>query len=64
MICPGPAQTQGALVVNNLLASAGDIRNEGSIPDWEDPLEGYDNSLQDSSLENPNGQRSLAGYGP
>ena len=32
---------------------------------WEDPLEeGSGNPLQDSCLENPHGQRSLAGYGP
>ena len=30
---------------------------------WEDSLE-EDNSLQYSCLENPHGQRSLAGYGP
>ena len=32
----------------------------------EDPLEGggHDNPLQYSSLENPHGQRSLAGYSP
>ena len=32
---------------------------------WEDPLEeGIDNPLQYSCLENPHGQRSLAGYSP
>ena len=28
-----------ALVVKNLSASAGDVRDVGSIPGWEDPLE-------------------------
>ena len=28
-----------ARLVNNLPANAGDIRDVGSIPDWEDPLE-------------------------
>jgi len=33
---------------------------------WEDSLEegGHDNPLQYSYLENPHGQRSLAGYSP
>ena len=32
---------------------------------WEDPLgEGHGNPLQYSCLENPRGQRSLAGYSP
>ena len=32
---------------------------------WEDALGGgHDNPLQNSCLENPHGQRSLAGYGP
>ena len=32
---------------------------------WEDPLEGgHGHPLQYSCLENPQGQRSLAGYGP
>ena len=32
--------------------------------DWEYPLEGLGNPLQYSCLENPHGQRSLAGYSP
>ena len=31
--------SQVALVVKNLLSNAGDIRDEGPIPGWEDPLE-------------------------
>ena len=31
--------SQVALVVKNLPVSAGDIRDVGSIPGWEDPLE-------------------------
>ena len=30
----------------------------------EDPGEGHGNPLQNSCLENPHGQRSLAGYSP
>ena len=37
----------------------------GSIPGLErSPEEGHDNPLQCSCLENPDGQRSLAGYSP
>ena len=31
---------------------------------WEDPLEEGSNPVQYSCLENPHGQRSLAGYSP
>ena len=41
------------LVVKNLPANAGDIKDVGSIPGWEDPLEGRHGSpLQYSCLEN------------
>ena len=50
------------LVVKNLPANAGDIRDMGSIPGLgRSPGEGHGNPLQDSCLENPHGQRSLAG---
>ena len=46
-------------------ANAGDIRNAGSVPGWgRSPGEGHGNPLQYSCLENPHGQRSLAGYSP
>ena len=47
-------------MVKSLPANAGDL---GSIP-WlgRSPGEGHGNSLQYSCLENPHGQRSLAGY--
>ena len=52
--------SQVALVVKNLPASAGD---PGSIPGFGiSPGEGNGNPLQYSCLENPHGQRSLAGY--
>ena len=45
--------SQVALVVKNLPANAGDIRNEGSIPGLEDPLKGaHSNPLQYSCLGN------------
>ena len=55
-----------ALVVKNPPANAGDLRDMGSTPgSGRSPGEGYDgNPLQDSCLENPHGQRSLAGYSP
>ena len=57
--------SQAALVVKNLPANAGDIRDEGSIPGSRTyPWEGNGNPLQYSCLENPHGQRSLAVYSP
>ena len=42
------------LVVNNLLANAGDAWDKGSIPDLgRSPGRGHGNPLQDSCLENP-----------
>ena len=52
-----------ALVMRNLPANAGDIRDVGSIPGLgRSPGGGYATPLQYSCLENPHGQRSLAGY--
>ena len=52
-------------MVKNLCASAGDLRDVGSISGLEKyPGEGNGNPLQYSYLENPHGQRSLAGYSP
>ena len=46
--------SQAALVVKNLPASAGDIRDVSSIPgSGRSPREGHGNPLQHSSLENP-----------
>ena len=43
-----------ALVVKNLLANAGDIRDVGSVPGWgRSPGRGDGNPLQYSCLENP-----------
>ena len=48
-----------------LPAGAGDKRDVGSIPgSGRCPGEGSGKSLQRSCLENPHGQRSLAGYSP
>ena len=45
--------------------SAGDARGVGSIPgSGRSPGGGHGNPLQYSRLENPHGQRSLAGYSP
>ena len=52
-----------ALVVKNPPANTGDLRDTGLILDREDSSEGeHGNPLQYSCLENPHGQRSLAGY--
>ena len=46
-------------------ANAGCLRDTGSIPGSERPPGGgHGNPLQYSCLENPHGQRSLAGYSP
>ena len=43
-----------ALVVKNLPANAGDLRDAGLIPGWgRSPGGGHGNSLQYSCLENP-----------
>ena len=53
------------LVVNNPPANAGNTRDAGSIPRLgRTPGGGHGNPLQCSCLENPHGQRSLAGYSP
>ena len=55
----------GNTSVKNPPASAGNIRNTGSIPELgRSPGGGHDNPVQYSCLENPHGQRSLVGYGP
>ena len=46
--------SQVVLMVKNLSASAGDVRDAGSIPRWgRSPGGGHGNSLQYSCLENP-----------
>ena len=53
-----------ALVVENPLASAGDVRDAGSIPGLgRSPRGGHGNPLQYSCLEHRI-QRSLEGYSP
>ena len=58
--------SQLALVVKNLPASSGGIRDLGLIlGSGRFPGGGNGNALlQYSCLENPHGQRSLAGYSP
>ena len=57
--------SQVALVVKNLPADAGDIRDAGLIPGLgRSPGGGRGNPLQYSFLEDPLGQRSLVGYSP
>ena len=57
--------SQVDLVLKNPPASAGDVRDTGSIPGWEgSPGGGNGNPLQHSCLETPHGQRSLAGQSP
>ena len=53
------------LVVKNPPANTGDIGDDGLIPGaGRSPGGQLDNPLQYSCLENPHGQRSLAGYNP
>ena len=55
----------GGLAVKDPPASAGDIRDLGSIPgSGRSPGGGHGNPLQRSYLENLHGQRSLTGYSP
>ena len=50
-------------VVKNPPTNSGDTRDLGSIPGLgRSPEGGHGNPLQYSCLENPHGQRSLAGY--
>ena len=57
--------SQVALVIKNTPASAGDAKDACSIPGLgRSPGGRYGNPLQYSCLENPHGQRSLAGYRP
>ena len=59
--CMGASQV--ALVVENLLANAGDVRDIDSISgSGRSSGGGHGNPLQYSCLENPHGQRSLVGY--
>ena len=52
-------------MVKNPPASEEDTRDMDLIPGLgRSPGGGNDNPLQYSCLENPHGQRSLAGYGP
>ena len=49
-------------MVKNSPANAGDIRDTGTIPEGgRAPGGGHGNPLQGSCLEDPHGQRSLAG---
>ena len=52
-------------MVKKLTANAGDIRDLDLIPgSGRSPGGGHGNPSQYSCLENPYGQRSLAGYSP
>ena len=57
--------SQVAREVKNLTANAGDVGDAGSIPGSGRSLGGgHGNPLQYSCLENPHGQRNLAGCCP
>jgi len=57
--------SQVALAVKNSPASAGDIRDVGSIPEsGRSPGRGHGNPLQYSCLENLHGQSSPVGHSP
>ena len=52
-------------MVKNLPAKAGDLKDKGLILELgRSPGGEHGNPLQYSCLENPQGQRSLAAYGP
>ena len=49
--------------VKNPPTSVGNVGDRGLIHEYgKSPIEGHDNPLQYSCLENPRGKRSLAGY--
>ena len=53
-LCPLTGASQVALVVKNLSASAGDVRDKSSVPGLgRSPGEGNGNPLQYSCVENP-----------
>ena len=57
--------SQVALVVKNPPASAGDVREEGSVPGLgRSPGDGNGNPLQYSCLEKSHGQRNLTDCSP
>ena len=57
--------SQVALVVKNLFAIAGDLRDTGSIPgSGRSPGGGHGYPVQYSCLENSHGQGNLVGYSP
>ena len=59
------AASRVALVVKNSPASAGVLRDSGSVPGaGRSPGGDHGNPLLYSRLENPHGQRSLAGPSP
>ena len=66
MTCENDTKFKIQLVVpgvKNFPASAGDVRNRDSTPEsGRSPGGGHGNPLKYSCLENPHGQRSLAGY--
>ena len=56
--------SQMVLVVKNLTANAGDLKDAGSIPGQEDPLE-EDMTIHTTVLAwEIHGQKSLVGYSP
>ena len=56
---------QASLVSSDSRDSAGNAGDVGSVPGLgRSPGGGHGNPLQYSCLENPHGQRSLAGYSP
>ena len=52
-------------MVKNLPANSGNLKDTGSVlGSGISPGEGHSNPLQYACLENPPGQRNLAGYSP
>ena len=63
--CATYQASQGVLVVKNLPANAGDVRDMGSIPrSGRCPGGGHSNPLQYPRLKNSMDKSSLGGYSP
>ena len=54
----------GGTLVKNLPVNAGDVRDMGSVPGWEDPWRRKRQSTPVLLPGKSHGQRSLVGYSP
>ena len=64
-VCGVKAGIEDEVLVGQMVKNPPTIRETGSIPGLgRSPGGSHDNPLQNSCLENPHGQRNLAGYSP